>query len=277
MKRKYVHILSVLLFITIYACGTGINLFSPQDDVNLGLDVARQIQNDPQEYPIFHGDPSIKKYIVDKIFNPILASPKVTGKNVYPYSLEIIDKPDVMNAFALPGGYVYVYTGLLKYLDSDAALAGSLAHEIAHAERRHSTQRMTASYGTQFLLNMVLGSNPSQIAEITSNLFVGFAFLANSRSDENEADEYSFKYLQDTKFYPGGVKFFFEKMKKDNLVNSNSDGIKTFLSTHPDPIDRIASTEERLKAAGLPVYSYDDDKPGIMHKEYRNNILNRLK
>jgi len=257
-------------------CGTGINLFSQADDAKLGSELSSQIAKDSKDYPIFKGDPAIKKYITKRIFNHILKSPQITSRNIYDYQLKIIDNPKIFNAFALPGGYIYVYTGILKYLDSEAALAGVLGHEIAHAERRHGTKRITASYGVGFLLNLVLGRNPSQISQIGSNLFVGLAFLANSRTDENEADEYSFKFLKDTRYYPGSVKFFFEHMKADNLIKKNPGEIEKFLSTHPEPIDRIANTDERLKAAGLPILHYTAKGKEIYRNLYAINVKNKL-
>jgi predicted Zn-dependent protease len=260
----------------IYSCDTGINIFSLQDDAQLGQELSTQIENDPQEYPIFHGDPSIKSYIVSQIFNQILQSPQVQQKNVFNYQMEIIDDDSTLNAFALPGGYIYVYSGLLKYLTSSAALAGVLGHEIAHAELRHATQRMTANYGVSILLNIVLGQNPSQLEEIAANLFVGLGFLANSRSDEDQADQYSIKYLTDTRFYPGSVMFFFEEMRDDGLISSNANEIATFLSTHPDPIDRINKTQERLQQAGIPIKSYNDTGNDILHEEYQQNVLDKF-
>ena len=266
--------ISALIFSN--GCNTGINLFSQSDDVNLGSEVSSEIAKNSKEYPIFKGDPSIKKYITNRIFKHILTSQQIASRKIYKYQLEIIDNPKVFNAFALPGGYIYVYTGLLKYLDSEAALAGVLGHEIAHAERRHGTKRITASYGVGFLLNLVLGRNPSQISQIASNLFVGLAFLANSRSDENDADEFSYNFLKDTRYYPGGVKFFFEHMKADNLVKNNPGEIEKFLSTHPDPIDRIASTDERLNASRLQILHYTSKGKGIYRNLYFKNVKNKL-
>lgn len=264
--------ISVLILIN--GCNTGINLFSQSDDVKLGSEVSDEIAKNSKEYPIFKGNPSIKKYITNRIFKHILISQQIASKKIYKYQLEIINNPKVFNAFALPGGYIY--TGLLKYLDSEAALAGVLGHEIAHAERRHGTKRITASYGVGFLLNLVLGRNPSQISQIASNLFVGLAFLANSRSDENEADEFSYNFLKDTRYYPGGVKFFFEHMKADNLVKNNPGEIEKFLSTHPDPIDRIASTDERLNASRLQILHYTSKGKGIYRNLYFKNVKNKL-
>lgn len=252
----------------------GFNLFTKEDEVQLGADVNQEIRSDPTEYPIYTRNPAVKSYINQRIFNHILASANVTSKNIYPYQLEIIARDDVLNAFALPGGYIYVYTGLLIYLDSEAALAGVIGHEIAHAERRHATQRLTAYYGVSILLSLVLGENPSQLEEIAANLFVGLTFLANSRADESESDEYSFIYLRDTRYYPGGVKFFFEKLQDEGLVTSG--GLETFLSTHPDPIDRIAEINQLLQDNGLTVKNYLNNDSDIYRNEYFQNIKNAL-
>lgn len=275
--KKYllVLLLTAMPAVMFVSCEDGINIFTDADDVQLGLEVSNEISSNPAEYPIYTADKSLKNYIVNNIFNEILASPAVAKKNVYSYKLEIVDNDSVLNAFALPGGPVYVYTGLLKYLDSEAALAGVLGHEIAHAERRHATQRMTQYYGVSVLFSLILGEKPSQLAEIAANLFVGVAFLANSRSNEDESDEYSVKYLKDTRFYPGGVKFFFEKLQADGLAGGGS-GLETFLSTHPDPVDRIASANQRLQAQSLPVYVYTDNGEGIFRDSYQINIRSKL-
>ncbi len=255
-----------------YSCQDGVNIFSKSDDVDLGKQLNQEIHNNSAEYPIYHGDPSVKNYINQRIFSEVLSSPQIESKDIYPYQMEIIDDDSTLNAFALPGGFIYVYTGLLKYLDSEAALAGVLGHEIAHAELRHATQRMTAQYGVSFLLSLILGEDPSTLEQIASNLFVGLAFLANSRSDESQADRYSFKYLQDTRYYAGGVKFFFEEMRNDGLVSSNSSKIETFLSTHPDPISRIDDINQMIQQANLPLLTNSDSGANIFKDEYQTNV-----
>jgi predicted Zn-dependent protease len=254
------------------------NIFSDADEVALGANVANEIAANQQEYPIYRGDPALKQYIKSQIFDQILVANAIKKRNVYQYELEVIDRPDILNAFALPGGKVYVYTGLLKYLDSEAALAGVLGHEIAHAERRHATQRMTNQYGTAMLISLVLGQNPNQYVEIAANLFAGLSLLSNSRSAEEESDKFSIAYLQETRFYPGGVKFFFEKLRDDGKVNpGGSSGLETFLSTHPDPIARISTTDAQLRNANFPVFSYNNYAgQGVFRNEYVQNISNRL-
>ncbi len=277
MEKKNLKIIFIVLILIIAACSTGLNIFTDQDEVNFGAQMDQEIRKTPQQYVIYKGDPSIKDYIDKNIFRPILASPEVAKKSVYKYQLEILQNDTTLNAFATPGGYVYVYTGLLKYLDSEAALAGVIGHEIAHAERRHATQRMTEMYGFQILASLALGQNPSQVAEIAANLVTGLTLLANSRANEDESDQFSVKYLASTKYYPGSVKFFFEKLRDDGKVAQRGSGIGTFLSTHPDPIARITSTDQRLQAQGLEIKNYKATGKGIYKDEYKKNILAKLR
>ncbi|MEW6194047.1 MAG: M48 family metalloprotease [Bacteroidota bacterium] len=275
MKRKRIKILISGLVI-FAACSTGLNLFTENDELALGKQFDTEIRNNPKEYPI-NNDALLKDYIDKKIFKEIVNSPEVKKASVYNYQMEVIKNDTTLNAFAVPGGYVYIYTGLLKYLDSEAALAGVIGHEIAHVERRHATQRITSAYGLTLLMNLALGNNPSQVAEIVANLFSGLTLLANSRANEDESDEYSIKYLSSTRFYPGSVKFFFEKLRDDGKVAKGGGGLATFLSTHPDPIARISTTDERLRTLGMEVKTYKDDGNNFFKSEYQKNIKSRLK
>jgi len=275
MKNRKTWIIFIVLFIA--ACSTGINLFSDNDEVKLGKQFDEEIRKNSKEYPIYNGDHEVKEYIDKEIFREILNSPEIKKKSVYNYQIEIIQNDSILNAFAVPGGYVYIYTGILKYLDSEAALAGVIGHEIAHVERRHATQRITAAYGLQLVLRIALGSSPSKTAEMVANMFGGLGLLANSRSDESESDEYSIKYLKSTRFYPGSVKFFFEKLRDDGKVSKGGKGIATFLSTHPDPIKRIGETDKLLAASGIEIKHYTDDGNGIFKDLYIKNIVDKLK
>lgn len=279
MNKQFRSLVSFLvIMILVSGCAKwGLNIFTDEDEVRLGMQLDQEIRKNSKEYPVYSGDPTVKQYIINNIFNQILNSSEIKKRNVYKYQLELIQNDSILNAFATPGGYVYVYTGILKYLDSEAALAGVLAHEIAHAERRHATQNLTSYYGLSMLASLVLGENPNEIAQIATNLFTGLTFLANSRAFEDEADDYSIRYLRSTRFYPGGVKFFFEKLKNDRLIDSQPSKIKTFLSTHPDPIDRINTAEARLRNLGIPIKNYLSNDPDIFRQSYQTNILRKLR
>jgi predicted Zn-dependent protease len=220
-------------------------IFSPQSDVELGAELAAEIEANPQQYPILN-DAQAESY-VQNMADEILKSDEIKYGDVFVYDVKIIHDDNTVNAFCAPGGYIYVYTGLIKFLDNEASLAGVMAHEISHAERRHASKRITKQYGVSVVLGMLLGENPSMVEEITANLLTGYYFLENSRDDEYEADEYSFKYLMDTKWYPAGIIGFFDKVDD----NREASYIEKLLSTHPQPEDRRTKIEDMVVQFGL--------------------------
>lgn len=224
---------------------SSINLFPVSEDKQLGAQFAADIAKDPKGYPILNNFKA--KSYVQNIVNDIKRTPLVEYENTFPYTVEIINDDKTVNAFCTPGGYIYVYTGLIKMLDNEAALAGVLGHEIAHAERRHSTSRMTKAMGVQALLDLVGQNTNDANIDLAANAFAGLGLLKNSRDDEDEADEYSFKYLQSTRWYPGGIMYFFEKVK-----GRGGSSLEELFSTHPMPQSRLDNTIARLKAAKTP-------------------------
>lgn len=279
---------SVIIIVTLTACSAGISLYTPQEQVAIGKQLDTEIRSNPKEYPIDKGDAAVKDYIDKKIFRPILESPAVKYKTVFNYQLEIIHRDDVINAFATPGGYVYVYTGLLKYIDSESALAGILAHEIAHAENEHASKRMFDAMALQGLTSLVINEKSSQILQIGAALGINGWIMKNSRTDEDQSDQCSFDYLRSTRFYPGGVKFMFEKLKDDGAVSSKSAGDKNILSaivkgaeiffaSHPEPIERIAVTDKRLTDAKIPLKTYKSNDKDMFKADYDKNIKKKLR
>lgn len=255
---------TLFTFSILNSCGS--NMFSVQDDVELGKDVENQIKNDPRQFPILSGHQDVKNY-VSGLGNFVLNNSKyIEYKNVFPYKFDIVHDDSTINAFCLPGGYIYIYTGLIKFLDNEAALTGVIGHEIAHAERRHMTQRLTSYYGVSIILGLVLGSNPSVLGEIAANLFVGLGFLANSRADEIEADNYSIEYLKGTKYYPGAITFFFDKIKEQQRKEGHTPGdLERLLATHPLPQDRIDNVKKQLKN----IKPKPDPTKGLFTDEYQ--------
>lgn len=236
---------ALVLNSVVSSCGA--NIFTVEDDVQMGRDLDEQIRNDNANYPILRGNQEVKQYVNDIGKKIINGSNKIQYRDVFPYKFEVIHDDSTVNAFCIPGGFIYVYTGLIRYLDNEAALAGVIGHEIAHAERRHMSQRLTSYYGVSFVLSLILGSNPNEIAEVFANLAVGIGFLANSRSDETEADDYSIKYLRTTEYYPGGIMNFFSKVRQEQARKGETPGdIEMLLSTHPLPDDRIENAKLQL-------------------------------
>lgn len=266
-KKIYPYILPafVLLVTSFLLSCEQSNIFSDKDDVELGKEIDKEIKNDPKNFPMLSGHQDIKDYVSDIGKYIINTSPRIKKKNIYPYNFQVVHDT-IINAFCTPGGFVYMYTGLMKFIDNEATLAGVLAHEIAHAERRHVTQRLTAYYGVSVLLSFILGGNPSFLAEIAANLFVGLAFLKNSRDDESEADYYSIEYLRSTKYYPGAITFFFDKIKEEQKRKGQSPGdLDRLLSTHPLPNDRISDVNNYLNK----IKPRPDPTKGLFTNEYQ--------
>ncbi|MBP8250422.1 MAG: M48 family metalloprotease [Chitinophagales bacterium] len=235
--------------------GGGINIFSLEDDIALGAQIAAEIESDPTTYPILDSADYATAYgLIYDIRDRILASGKVYHKDDFEWQIRIINNDEVVNAFCTPGGYIYVYTGLIKYLEDESQLAGVLGHEMAHADLRHSTDQLTEAYGISLLISIVLGEQESVLADVAASL----TQLAFSRGDESQADEYSVIYLCPTDYIASGSAGFFVKVEEEGGVE-----IPEFLSTHPNPdnrIENINTTAEELACEGEDIFTdrYDD-------------------
>jgi predicted Zn-dependent protease len=238
-------------------------LFPVEDDVTLGQQVVDQIEGNPDEFKLLDESEYADAYAyLNAMKNAILQSDMVEHADVFPYELAIIDNDSVLNAFATPGGYIYVYTGLIKYLDKADDLAGVMGHEIAHSDRRHSVNQMIKNIGVQTLLSVVSGeSEASTLTEVVS----GLLSLKFSRSDEAEADEYSVIYLGDTDYACNGAATFFEKIEAEGGV-----GVPEFLSTHPDPSNRVEDIN--TKATDEACDTTPITETGMTYDDFKNSL-----
>lgn len=114
----------------------------------------------------------------------ILNTGEIDYRNEFAWQVYIIEDDATLNAFATPGGYLYFYTGLIKYLQNEDDLMGVMGHEIAHADKRHLIQQLQREYGVNLLLSIALGEQPDQAAQILNSL----GSLKFSRNNETEAD-----------------------------------------------------------------------------------------
>ncbi len=239
-------------------------LFSVSDDVALGQQVRDQILADP-EFNILSRSmyPEVYQYM-DVMRDYILNSGNVVHRNEFEWKIYIVHNDEVANAFCTPGGYMFFYTGLLKTLNNSSALAGVLGHEMAHADRRHSIRQLTNLVGIDLLLQIILGEENAQIAEVTTAL-IGLQY---SRSFETEADKSSVHYLCTSPFDGRGAKFFFEA-----LIDQGYDCTGAFFSTHPCPSNRVESIDETFSCLDCsPVGQVDVPVLGMTYA----NFLSRL-
>lgn len=169
-----------------------------------------------------------------------------------PYEFKILDSP-VVNAFAVPGGYVYFTRGIMAHFNNEAEFAGVLGHEVGHITARHSARQQTTQILTQILFigGIIVSKDFREFADVAQQ-GIGLLFLKNSRSHETESDElgveYSTKAGYDAKYMAG----FFNTL---NRLSGEEGRLPTFLSTHPDPGDRFTKVNKlaEKKQAGMDV------------------------
>lgn len=210
-----------------------VNIFTYQDDIKLGQQVKTEIESDPTKFPILEerNNGEIYSYIRG-LRDIILNTNQLKYKDKFAWEIKVIKDDKTLNAFATPGGYIYIYTGLLKFLDSEDELMGVLGHEMAHADMRHATKQLTKNVGIAILLDAALGDKNS-VEQIASAL-IGIQF---TRDDESEADNSSVKYLCPTPYNAAGSAGFFKKMLNNPVPPE-------FLSTHPSPKTRVKDIED---------------------------------
>lgn len=152
-----------------------------------------------------------------------------------------VDSP-VINAFAIPGGYVYFTRGILAYLNNEAELAGVMGHEIGHVTARHSVTQMTRSQVAQIGLGAasILSPKIGQFGDVAGS-GLGLWFLKFSRDDERQADQLGVEYAAKAGYDPREVSNFFEVLRRLSET-SDRETIPGWLSTHPDPGERVPAT-----------------------------------
>lgn len=250
LKRKLYIALAFLAFVpfALESCkdengnSPGINLFSLADDIAFGEQVSSEIDADPTTYPPLDSAAFPQAYAhLYRIRDTILKTGVVKHREDFSWRLRILHDDSVLNAFCTPGGFIYVYTGIIKFLESEDQFAGVMGHEIAHAAERHSTEALTKQYGTEVLFAILLGQNQGTLAQIAK----GMIGLGYSRSNESEADRRSVDYLYQTEYDARGAARFFEK-----LIALGAGSGPEFLSTHPNPDNRVAAIIEYWQSKG---------------------------
>ena len=219
-------------------------LFEPKYDIQIGRESVISIQNDSLENPLLpeREYPRAYSYLREMV-SEITMSESIQYDNLYKYdSIRIIQRDDILNAFCTPGGYIYVYTGLIKYLDHPDHLAGVIGHEIAHAELRHSAIRLQKEFGRDKILDFILFSNAGVGGYIQARILSQMLTLDYSRDQETEADELSVVFLSESRFACDGVGGFFKKL----VERGEDDAIPEFLSDHPDSKKRISNIDAKV-------------------------------
>lgn len=179
---------------------------------------------------------------------------RLTRGSRYPYEFHVARDPSI-NAFAMPGGFIVFHTGLLEKAGSAEEVAGVLAHEIQHVERRHGLRGLVHGAGWRVVLSLVLGDTGGSLAASWAE---SLGTLSFSRNQETEADALGVRRLLDNDIDPQGMAAFFRKLMAEGSA------LPVFLSSHPASEDRMRAIEDGIPAgrhfAPLP-YRLDGDTP----------------
>lgn len=220
---------------TVYNPATGRNemiLINTAQEVSLGKDIDRQLHKELKLSNDGHFAARL-----GRIFPKVSAA---SDRQDLAYYFRVVQDKE-LNAFATPGGYIYVHTGLMEAANDDE-LACVLAHEIGHIAARHSIKHLQAQMGYQLLIGIALGLSGQQGIAQATNIVFNLTVLGYSRQDENEADRLSVRYARKSGYDPKAIISFFQKLKKEQERRGSNLKIE-ILSSHPDLDTRIKNVE----------------------------------
>jgi beta-barrel assembly-enhancing protease len=224
----------------------GMNSFSPQQDIELGHKAAEEVE---QKMPMCN-DPKVDAFLT-KIGHRLVEHLNTRGID-YPWEFHCVNDKSI-NAFALPGGYVFINRGAIEAADNEAQLAGVMAHELSHVALRHGTNQATKAQYAQLGAGImgaaggIFGGTAGAAAAGAGQFTFGSMLLHNSRGAETQADVMGTQVLYDSGYDPRAMAAFFENL---NASAAGGKAPPEFFSDHPNPDHRIERVETEVRKLG---------------------------
>lgn len=214
---------------------------SPRQEITLGREARDQLAT---EYGGLYPNRGLQTYI-DRVGAEVV-SESIASESPYPFEFHVLDDPDTVNAFALPGGQIFITTGLLQHLETEAQLAGVLAHEVGHVIARHGAEHLARQQLGAALVNAVgvaASDTPEQgrQAAVLAQAINQLVGLRYGREDELESDRLGFQFMTNAGYNPQGI---VELMQILNAASGPNP--PEFLSTHPNPNNRVERLQELI-------------------------------
>lgn len=216
------------------------SLTTPQE-LALGQMFAEQVD---LQYPLLR-DPVLRWYANLRGRQLADRSPRAD----IPYFFRVIDSPEI-NAFAIPGGHIYLNLGVFQVADQEGELLGILAHEVGHIVGRHSAKQIVKQQWAQVALTAAIGAYPNYYAYLAGNLFGELGFLKMTRDAEREADEIGFQIMVDAGYDPRSMIAMFEKLQQ--RYKEEPGRLEKLFLTHPPTDERLANLKAQLMATRPP-------------------------
>jgi len=218
--------------------GKGVNFYSLEREIALGKSLAQEVERSSK----LIDDPVVVEY-VNRVGQNLVRNSDAR----VPFTIKVIDS-DVVNAFALPGGFFYVNSGLILRAQEESELAGVMAHEISHVTARHGTKQATKGELMQLATIPLILLGPGGWAGYgiyeASQLAIPFSYLKFSRDAEREADYLGLQYMYKAGYDPNAYVTFFERIQADEKRQPGT--IPKIFSTHPPTPERIANTQKEI-------------------------------
>jgi beta-barrel assembly-enhancing protease len=227
--------------------GKGVNFYSIEREIALGKQLAEEVQKQAR----MMNDPLIGEYV-----NRICQNLARNSDAKVPITCQVIDADD-LNAFALPGGFIFVHTGLIRVTETEAEFAGAVAHEIAHVAARHMTRQATRSQLAQLFtlpISVLTGGWTGYAVQQGLGVGIPISFLKLDRAFESEADYYGLQYMYKAGYDPTASVDLFERML--SLEKRRPGTINKVFATHPQNGDRMRKVQEEINTIlpGRPEY-----------------------
>ena len=250
MYRKTLALAIPLLLVTA-GCGSvglgGAGSISLDQEWQLGQQMAAQVEQSVQ----LVRDPQALAYI-RMVGERIHAATPLAR---YPFDFEIVNDSSV-NAFSIPGGHVYINTGLIAQADKVDMLAGVMAHEISHIVHRDVLKQVQQQQEISAIGSILLGQNPSALSQIVAQVLAGGAMARFSRGDEKAADDAGLQFMTAAGYDPHGMLEMFQKLLA--LDRGGNSSVARFFQDHPGTQDRINDITSRINAMGRTSGIVDD-------------------
>lgn len=235
LRTRFAALLVVFGLAGVAGCATlaGANYYSVEQEWELGRQLEAQLARELR----LVNDAQLTRYVND-LGQQLARQTELAGQ---PWRFYVV-QDRAINAFNVPGGLVYVHTGLIAQAGSASELAGVIGHELAHGARRHGTRRLSRANELSIVAGAVLGQQPGIAQQIAAQIAAQGAFASFSRADEREADRLAVRYMAGAGYNPEGLARMFERLAEQERA-----GGVAFFRSHPFSADRVTAVRAEAR------------------------------